>query len=98
MSRNWELEQRLIARQKEFTLLQLETETLQLENQYYQTAEYQELAARQKQNKKLPGETMIYLPANTEAAKTKHRDAIQSPIDTTPPTNPEQWLMFLFGA
>lgn len=98
MSRNWELEQRLTSHQKELTLLQLEVDTLGLENEYYKSEEYQELAARQKQNKKLPGETVIYLPANSESAKVKHRDEQESPVDTTPPSNFEQWLTFLFGA
>ena len=42
MSRNWELEQRLVARRQELTLLQLEIDSLELENRYYASEEYQE--------------------------------------------------------
>ena len=68
LSRNWALAQELISRQRERALLELEVETLELENEYYHSAEYQELAARKYQGRKLPGETMIYLPSNSEAA------------------------------
>ena len=95
MSRNWELAQRLDARQKELKLLQLEVDTMELENEYLRSEEYQELAARHQQNKLLPGEKMVYLPDNTPAAREKYR-AIESP-EPVPPSNLEQWLSFLFG-
>lgn len=87
-------------RQREKALLELEVDTLELENEYYRSAEYQELAARKYQNKKLPGETMIYLPDNSEAARTKHKQSTTSPdsaIANTSLSNFEQWLAFLFG-
>lgn len=100
MSRNWTLAQELANRKREKILLELEVETLELENDYYVSAEYQELAARKYQNKKLPGETLIYLPANSEAAKNKYAAtsaASSSSFDETM-SNFEQWLVFLFGA
>lgn len=96
MSRNWELDQRLKSRQRELAFLQLEIETLELENQYYASEEYQELSARQKQNKKFSKEELVYLPPNTEYAKTKHQSILSSPEQVTP-TNLQQWLSFLFG-
>ncbi len=87
-------------RQREKALLELEVETLELENEYYQSYEYQDLAARKYQNKMSPGETMIYLPDNSETARTKHKQS-QDPeatnIATTTMSNLEQWLAFLFG-
>ena len=98
MTRNWDLEQRLVAKRQERTLLQLEIESLELENRYYASAEYQELAARAKQNKILDGETLIYLPDNSDIAKHKHDGAIvQEPVEEEP-NNFEQWLSFLFGS
>lgn len=100
MSRNWTLAEELMSQQREKALLELEVDTLELENEYYRSTEYQELAARKYQNKKLPGETMIYLPPNSEAAMNKHK---QTPTDSDNPTidttlsNFEQWLAFLFG-
>ncbi len=98
LSRNWALAQELISRQRERALLELEVETLELENEYYHSAEYQELAARKYQGRKLPGETMIYLPSNSEAAKTKHvADVVASSPKTKEMSNFEQWMAFLFG-
>lgn len=95
MSRNWELAQRLDARQKELQLLKLEVETMELENEYLRSEEYQELAARHQQNKLLPGEKMVYLPDNTPAARDKYKEV--EAIEPAPPSNIEQWFSFLFG-
>lgn len=99
MTRNWSLAQEVASRQREKALLELEVETLELENEYYLSAEYQELAARKYQGKMLAGETMIYLPPNSETAKNKHKTP--SDTDATSTTsemsNFEQWLAFLFG-
>ena len=97
MSRNWELEQRLDARKKELALVRLEVQTLELENQYLQSEEYQELAARKQQNKKLAGENLVYLPPNTETAKNKYKLTVVTEEQATP-SNFEQWMSFLFGA
>ena len=100
MSRNWTLAQELANRKRERVLLELEVETLELENEYYVSAEYQELAARKYQNKKLPGETLIYLPPNSESAKTKYDQGSTASSDVVDDSmsNFEQWLVFLFGA
>lgn len=99
MSRNWTLAQEVANRQREKAVLELEVETLELENAYYLSDEYQELAARKYQGKKLPGETMIYLPANSEYAKTKHSndDLTETTVASTTLSNFEQWMKFLFG-
>lgn len=98
MSRNWELAQRLATREKDLAISSLEVSNLEAENEYYKTAEYQELSARKRQNKKLSGETMIYLPNNSESAKTKHQDIEETIKEEDEPTNLEQWISFLFGA
>lgn len=100
MTRNWSLAQEVASRQREKALLELEVETLELENEYYLSAEYQELAARKYQGKMLAGETMIYLPENSEAAKNKHKnsDTADAGPAVAEASNFEQWLTFLFGA
>ena len=100
MTRNWSLAQEVASRQREKALLELEVETLELENEYYLSNEYQELAARKYQGKKLPGETMIYLPENSEAAKNKHKnsESTDAAPDAAEASNLEQWITFLFGA
>lgn len=95
MSRNWELAERVVTADKNRTLLQIEVETMELENEYYKSAEYQELAARHFQNKKLPGEDLVYLPANSDYAKNKHKDNTLAVQQT--PSNFAQWMKFLFG-
>lgn len=99
MTRNWSLAQELMSRQREKALLELEVETLELENEYYQSAEYKELAARKYQGKMLPGETMIYLPDNSETARNKHKTQSdgETTIASATMSNLEQWLAFLFG-
>lgn len=97
MSRNWELEQRLVARRYELTLEQLEIDSIELENKYLASEEYQELMARARQNKKLEGETLIYLPDNSDYAKHKHEEVKTEEI-VEEPSNFEQWFTFLFGA
>lgn len=99
MSRNWSLAQELMNRQRERALLELEVETLELENEYYLSTEYQELAARKYQHKMLAGETMVYLPPNSEQAKHKHdTDQIATTvINTEEMSNFAQWMAFLFG-
>lgn len=98
MSRNWSLAQELMNRQRERALLELEVETLELENEYYLSTEYQELAARKYQGKMLAGETMVYLPPNSDQAKRKHQDDSSLASDsTTEMSNFSQWMAFLFG-
>lgn len=97
MSRNWELTERLNAERKNYELIAVEVETMELENEYYMSDEYRELAARRLANKQLPGEHMVYLNENSEAAKNKHKVA---EIDAEEPkvekSNFEKWMQFLF--
>lgn len=98
MSRNWTLAQELMNRQREKTLLELEVETLTLENEYYLSTEYQELSARKYQGKKLPGETMVYLPENSATAKQQDgADKSESVTNIEEMSNFQQWMAFLFG-
>jgi len=98
MSRNWSLSQEVLEHQREKSLLELEVEMLELENEYYTSNEYQELAARKYQNKKLPGEVMVYLPSNSAAAKTKHQTPAEGTTNEVEErTNFQQWVAFLFG-
>ena len=95
MSRNWELTERLSKDRKTLQLLEIENETAELENEYYKTEEYQEIAARKLANKQLSGEKMVYLEENSEEAKNKHVVAKVVEEKKTY-SNPEKWIMFLF--
>ena len=98
ISKNWSLQQEVIERQAELAYLNLEVESYELENQYYASEEYQELAARRLQNKKFKDEVLVYLPKNSERAKNKHRAATNEENRIrNEKTNFDQWLSFLFN-
>ena len=94
MTRNWNLSRTLADTERELALISLEVETLELENEYYQSEEYQELSARAKLNKKLPGESLVYLPENSDYAITKHQET--GPAERPEKSNISQWFDFLF--
>lgn len=98
MNRNWELSERLNSTKKTLELKQLEIETAELENAYYESEEYQELAARKFANKQLPGENMVYMPENSEAARNKHAgeatEVKEEPVKEY--SNFEKWMMYLW--
>ena len=97
-AKNWELSQKLTTRQREQKLLELERASIELENEYYRSNEYQELAARAKANKMFEGEHLVYLPENSEAARKKYNSSSQTDLSTSEPSNVSQWMSFLFGA
>lgn len=93
LSKNWQLADKLRTRELEAKKLKLEIETLRLEQTYFKSAEYQELMARTKQNKLLPGEKMLILPKNSATATSKYAD---KPSAKLPEHNFAKWLKFLF--
>ncbi|MBR3056274.1 hypothetical protein IKG64_03200 [Candidatus Saccharibacteria bacterium] len=95
MSRNWELSEKLTTERKEFELLSVEVEAAELENTYYQTTEYQELMARKHLDKQWPGEQMVVLPDNSDAAKSKHQSTAIKQQEKQY-SNFEKWMMYLF--
>lgn len=95
MSRNWELVERLSADRKSLELIEIEVETAMLENEYYETDEYKELAARKYAGKQAAGEHLVYLPENSEAAKNKHK-IIATVEKEKEYSNFEKWMMYLF--
>ena len=96
MSRNWKLHEDLSSIQKERDLLAVEIETAELENAYYGSAEYQEIASRRYLDKKLPGENMVKLPANSEKAKNKHAEKVKPKNTEQDLSNFEKWMRFIF--
>lgn len=95
MSRNWTLSKILSDKEYELKVLEIEVGTTELENQYYSSEEYAELSARAKLNKKLPGETLVYLPDNSDYAKEKHTE--EEKESEPEHSNLSEWLAFLFG-
>ena len=99
MQRNYNLQKEIDSKQQQLQLTQLQTDTLQLQSRYYQTAEYQELAVRHDLGLGLPGESVLLLPPNTQAAKDADKVAATAATAApAPPDNVNQWANFLFGA
>jgi len=99
MQRNYTLQKEIDYKQQQLQLTQLQTDTLQLQSRYYKTAEYQELAVRQDLGLGLPGESVLILPPNTQAAKDADKTTAASLAPApAPPDNLNQWTNFLFGA
>lgn len=96
MNRNWELTDRLATEKRNLELLTIEVETRELENEYYNSAEYQELLARKNANKQLSGEHMVYLPENSEEAKNKHKADETEVVVQKEYSNFEKWIQYLF--
>ena len=96
MNRSWQLSETLTRERSKLELLQVEVDTLALENEYYQTSEYQELMARKLLDKKLPGENLVVMPKNSEQALTKHEVVEAAPVEEEEKSNFEQWMMYLF--
>ena len=97
MSRNWELTERLATEKKSLELISVEVETAELENEYLKTNEYQELLARKYLDKKMPGENMVIMPDNSEAAKNKYLvSGAENDQKEKEYSNFDKWMMYLF--
>ncbi|MBO4813133.1 hypothetical protein J5491_03220 [Candidatus Saccharibacteria bacterium] len=95
MSRNWELSERLAAERKELDLAKVEVETMEFENEYYKSDEYQEILARKYLDKMTSGEQMVVMPENTEEAKNRFNNTVVLAKEKEY-SNFDKWMMFLF--
>jgi hypothetical protein len=96
MQRNYTLQKDIDYKKRQLQLTELQRDNLSLQKNYYQTAEYQELAIRESLGLVRPGEKALVLPANSDAAKAA--DASKTTTATQVATsNLEQWVNFLFG-
>ena len=69
MQRNYRLQQKYNLLQAEVELEELQNENLKYNIAYLNTNDYLEIAARDKFNKALPGETMVYLPSTSTSKR-----------------------------
>lgn len=98
MQRNYDLQKQLDARVRQQKLAELETRNLTLQQRYYRSSEYQELAVRERVGLARPGEKALVLPPNTQTAINADVDVVdESPQSTEPVSNFQQWMNFLFG-
>ena len=99
MQRNYTLQKQVDYQQQQLELTKLQVENLQLEQQYYQTPEYLQQAARQSLGLALPGEKLLILPPNSQQAIAEDTttSAATATTNTQNTSNFEQWINFLFG-
>lgn len=100
MQRNFDLQKEVDGKIRQQKLLELEVKSLEYEQKYYHTSEYQELAVRERLGLANPGEKVLLLPPNSVAAKTADatmQDASKKVNNETPASNVQQWVNFLFG-
>jgi cell division protein FtsB len=102
---NYDLQKQISAMQQENTVKRLENSNLALRNQYYDTDQYLELAARKQFNKAIPGEKLLIVPSSVALAHTKEvaiPESIRSGIPSAEESGPwyernfNAWMEFLF--
>ncbi len=102
---NYELQKQLSVLRQRNEVQQLENENLKLKNQYLNTDEYLELAARRQFNKAAPGEKLLIVPKevalkHTIDVKTSDEEAVATETETASGSKYERnfndWLDFLF--
>ena len=98
MQRNYGLQKEVDYKKRELQLAQLETTSIQLEQNYYKTSEYQELAVREDLGLAQPGEKVLILPPNSQAIKNTDAKAnLKNDVLPVQTSNFQQWVNFLFG-
>ena len=100
MQRNYSLQQEVDSMARELQVVQLQRDSLDLQQRYYQTEEYQELAVRESLGLVMPGEKMLILPKSDSSTDQTDDTTVTTPAQSdsvTTTSNFEQWLNFLFG-
>ena len=97
MQRNYKLQKELDDKSRQLIVAQLDVATARLEQRYYKTFEYQELAVRQRLNLVTPGESVLILPQNSDQAKAADKSDETSSASEVPISNFSQWMNFLMG-
>lgn len=97
MQRNYNLQKEVDIKKRQLELVELQRDNLNLQKRYYQTAEYQELAARESLGLVRPGEKVLILPENSQAAIDADATKKATTVAVVQTSNIEQWVNFLFG-
>ena len=98
MQRNYTLQTELEDKSRQLIVAQLATANAKLEQSYYKTNEYQELAVRKSLGLVTPGESVLILPDNSESAKNYDSETSTTIYtDNSTSSNFKKWMNFLFG-
>ena len=90
MEKNYAIQKKLKLKQRQALIEEINYQTLQYEQKYLKSSEYQELAVREKLGLALPGEHVLVLPKYPEEKKKQQ-------IETSKQSNFTQWMNFIFG-
>ena len=90
MEKNYSIQKKLELKQRQALIDEIKYKTLEYEQKYLKSAEYQELAAREKLSLALPGEHVLVLSKYPEE-KEKEKS------ESSKPSNFTQWINFIFG-
>ena len=101
MQTNFSAQKMVDEQKRQLELTQLQVDTLKYQQNYYNSDEYKDLAARQDLGLVSPGEKVLILPPNSATAQQQDKlDAkreVTSAQATEPVSNFEQWLELFNG-
>lgn len=92
---NYNLQTKVDELNEKIVQLQIDNERLEFSNEYYDTDEYLDLAARQNLNKIAPGERILVVPERDDQF-TGNTETVSSSTGTDR-SNFSEWLNFLFS-
>jgi hypothetical protein len=90
MEKNYAIQKKLELKQRQALIEEINYQTLQYEQKYLKSSEYQELAVREKLGLALPGEHVLILSKYPEEKKKQQ-------TETAKQSNFTQWMNFIFG-
>ena len=90
MEKNYAIQKKLELKQRQALIEEINYQTLQYEQKYLKSSEYQELAVREKLGLALSGEHVLVLPKYPEEKKKQQ-------TETSKQSNFTQWMNFIFG-
>jgi len=99
---NYDLQKQIAQLEQEVSIKKLENENLKLNNQYLETSQFLDLAARRQFGKAAPGEKLIIVPNNVAKSfadvpklqkNEQHNTEVKKPFYQE---NLEAWISFFF--
>lgn len=90
MEKNYAIQKKLELKQRQALIEEINYQTLQYEQKYLKSSEYQELAVREKLGLALPGERVLVLSKYPEDKKKQQ-------VEIPKQSNFTQWMNFIFG-
>ena len=90
MEKNYAIQKKLELKQRQALIDEISYKTLEYEQKYLKSSEYQELAVREKLGLAMPGEHVLILSKYPEEQKERRAETLKT-------SNFTQWINFLFG-